>query len=202
MQRATDLKSLEILRVSLGRRIAERLDEGSGDSPVDGPAAGDMNDARGLILLDRNGELLETEIQAVLTRMSARTVRQFPVLNDDIALVEVLEEAGRRIAAKQERAGPIANLYGYAWVTIRSVATSFMRRGAVRLVQKTIEPEAGEALLTAAPAPHSTPEQIEQRILLREVLSKLSGEERLICVWKHAGFSSREISERNRGSAL
>jgi RNA polymerase sigma factor (sigma-70 family) len=155
-----------------------------------------MNDARRLILLGRNGELLETTIQAALTRLAARAVRQFPALKDDVALVEVLEEAGRRIAARQERAGPLANLYGYAWVTVRSVATSFMRRGSVRLVQKTVEPELGEALLTAAPARHSTPQQIEHRILLREVLSKLSTEERLICVWKHAGFSSQEISMR------
>lgn len=155
-----------------------------------------MNDARRLILLGRNGELLETTIQAALNRLAARVVRQFPALKDDVALVEVLEEAGRRIAARQERAGPLANLHGYAWVTVRSVATSFMRRGSVRLVQRTVEPELGEALLTAAPARHSTPQQIEHRILLREVLNKLSTEERLVCVWKHAGFSSREISMR------
>lgn len=155
-----------------------------------------MNDARRLILLGRNGELLETTIQAALNRLAARAVRQFPALKDDVALVEVLEEAGRRIAARQERAGPLANLHGYAWVTVRSVATSFMRRGSVRLVQKTVEPELGEALLTAATARHSTPQQIEHRILLREVLSRLSTEERLICVWKHAGFSSQEISKR------
>ena len=155
-----------------------------------------MNDARRLILIGRNGELLETTILEALNRMSSRAVRQFPVLKDDVALVEVMEEAGRRIAARQERAGPIANLHGYAWVTIRSVATSLMRRGSVRLVQKTLEPEVGEAVLAAAPARRSTPQQIEHRILLREVLSTLSTEERLICVWKHAGFSSREISER------
>lgn len=155
-----------------------------------------MNDARRLILLGRNGELLETTIHAALNRLAARAVRQFPALKDDVALVEVLEEAGRRIVARQERAGPLANLHGYAWVTVRSVATSFMRRGSVRLVQKTVEPEVGEALLTAAPARHSTPQQIEHRILLNEVLRKLSTEERLVCLWKHAGFSSQEISKR------
>ena len=162
-----------------------------------GFAAGDMNEARRLILLGRNGELLETELHAVLTRMSARAVRQFPALNDDIALVEVLEEAGRRIAAKQERAGPIANLYGYAWVTLRSVATSFMRRGSVRLTQKTLEPEESNALLTAAPTRHATPEQIERKILLGQVLRRLSSEERRICIWKQAGFSSQEIARRS-----
>ena len=155
-----------------------------------------MNDARRLILLGRNGELLETTIQAALNRLAARAVRQFPALKDDVALVEVLEEAGRRIAARQERAGPLANLHGYAWVTVRSIATSFMRRGSARLVQRTIEPEASEALLSAAPALSHTPQQIEQQILLREVLNTLTPEERLICVWKHAGFSSQEIAQR------
>lgn len=147
-----------------------------------------MNDARRLILLGKNGELLETTIQA------ARAVRQFPALKDDVALVEVLEEAGRRIVAKQERAGPLANLYGYAWVTVRSVATSFMRRSAIRLIQNTLEPAASEALLTSTPAVRCSPRDIDRQILMRQVLSKLSTEERLICTWKQAGFSSQEIS--------
>jgi DNA-directed RNA polymerase specialized sigma24 family protein len=155
-----------------------------------------MDDARRLILLGRNGELLETTIQAALNRLAARAVRQFPALKDDVALVEVLEEAGRRIVARQERAGPLANLHGYAWVTVRSVATSFMRRGAARLIQKTLEPQASAELLTSRPAESFTPANIEQQILLREVLSKLTSEERLICVWKQAGFSSQDISMR------
>ncbi|MDP3720059.1 MAG: sigma-70 family RNA polymerase sigma factor [Acidobacteriota bacterium] len=153
-----------------------------------------MNDARRLILLGKHGELLETTIQAALIRLAARAVRQFPALKDDVALVEVLEEAGRRIVARQERAGPLANLHGYAWVTVRSVATSFMRRGSVRLTQKTLEPGASEALLTAEPAVRATPQQVEQRILLRQILGRLSAEERRICLWKQAGFSSFEIS--------
>lgn len=160
-----------------------------------------MNYARRLLLLDRNGELLDTAVQSALNRMSSRVVRQFPVLKDEFALVEVLEESGRRIAARQRRAGPIANLHGYAWVTVRSVATSFMRRGSARLAQKTLEPRASEALLTAAPAVRATPHQIEQQILMRQVLKRLSAEERLICIWKQAGFSSHEISSRLRRSA-
>ena len=166
-----------------------------------GFAAGEMNDARRLILLGRTGELLETTIQAALNRLAARAVRQFPALRDDVALVEVLEEAGRRIAARQERAGPLANLHGYAWVTVRSVATSFMRRSAARLIQKTVEPRVSEQLLTSAPAVSCTPRDIEQQILMRQVLGKLSADERLVCIWKQAGFSSQEISRRVGRSA-
>lgn len=32
---------------------------------------------------------------------------------------------------------------------------------------------------------------------LREVLGKLSKEERLVCIWKRAGFSSRDIATFN-----
>lgn len=32
---------------------------------------------------------------------------------------------------------------------------------------------------------------------LREVLGKLSKQERLICIWKRAGFSSRDIATFN-----
>ena len=32
---------------------------------------------------------------------------------------------------------------------------------------------------------------------LREVLDKLSKEERLVCIWKRAGFSSRDIARFN-----
>lgn len=118
------------------------------------------------------------------------------------ALVEVMEEAGRRIATRQERAGPIANLHGYAWVTIRSVATSFMRRGAVRLIQQTLEPDASEALLASATSARWTPQDIEQEVLLGEVMRKLTPEERLICVLKNAGFSSQHISQRLGRSPL
>jgi DNA-binding CsgD family transcriptional regulator len=38
-------------------------------------------------------------------------------------------------------------------------------------------------------------EEIERGILLREVLAQLSPEERLICVWKKAGYSSQEIAQ-------
>lgn len=35
---------------------------------------------------------------------------------------------------------------------------------------------------------------------LREALSKLSRDERLVCIWKRAGFSSRDIAKHQGGS--
>ena len=61
------------------------------------------------------GSLSTLRSSEALNQMSPRIVRQFPLLHDDVPLVEVMEEADRRIAARQERAGPLTNLYGYAW---------------------------------------------------------------------------------------
>jgi len=155
-----------------------------------------MTNARRLMLVGKNGEALETTIQAALNQMRSRIVRQFPALQDEVALIEVMEEAGRRIAVKQQRDGPLANLHGYAWVTVRSVATSFMRRSAVRLMQQTLEHAASQQVLKSAPSATWTPQDIEQDILIQEILGRLTVDERQICLWKHAGFSSHEISNR------
>ncbi len=146
-------------------------------------------------LLDSNGKPLTERIQRALTRLLPRLRRQFPALQDEVALTEVMEEAGRRITLREERGGPIEKLHGYAWVTIRSVATSRMRRGSIRLIQKTLEPEASHAKLATVPAASGTAEEVERAILLREVLDRLSPEEKLVCIWKKAGWSSQEIAE-------
>lgn len=157
-------------------------------------AAGEMNDASRPVLVGEDGKPLDQRIQAALHRMMPRIVRQFPALQDEVALVEVMEEAGRRIAGREERSGLLEKLHGYAWVTVRSVATSYMRRSSTRLLQKTLDPAVSEALLSSAPAVTGTPRDIEQQILLRELLNRLTVDQRRICIWKRAGFSSEEIA--------
>ena len=153
-------------------------------------------------LLDSDGKPLAERIQRALTRLLPRLRRQFPALHDEVALTEVMEEAGRRIALREARGGPIEKLHGYAWVTVRSVATSHVRRGSIRLIQKTLESEASDARLASVPATAGSAEEIERNILLREVLDKLSPEEKLVCIWKKAGFSSREIAEHQGRSVV
>jgi DNA-directed RNA polymerase specialized sigma24 family protein len=46
-----------------------------------------------------------------------------------------------------------------------------------------------------------SPEELERRLLFRQVLKSLSAEERLICGWKRAGYSSREIADRRGTTA-
>jgi len=154
-----------------------------------------MEHLRTLGLIDSDGKPFAARIERVLSRLLPRLRRQFPALRDEVAVTEVMETAGRKIARREERAGPIEKLYGYAWVTVRSVATSQMRRGSLRLIERTLESDAAEALLASAPAAFGSAEQIERDILLREVRDMLSAEEWAVCVWKKAGRSSQEIAQ-------
>ena len=130
-----------------------------------------------------------------------RLQRQFPALQDEVALTEVFEEAGRRIANREQRAGPIEKLHGYAWVTLRSVATSWMRRGSSRLTQRTLGADESQAALSTVATEAGTPEQVERDILLREVFAQVTADERMVCIWKKAGFSSQEIAQHRGSSA-
>lgn len=152
-------------------------------------------------LLDGTGKPFDAHIDDVLVRLLPRLRREFPSLQDDVAFLEVLEEAGRRLVRRERRRGPLEKINGYAWVTIRSVAHSRLRQGPSSMLQRTVGSEAGEAELTRAAAADCAAEQVEQRILLREVLALLTRDEQRVCVWKAMGFSSREIASR-RGTTV
>jgi DNA-directed RNA polymerase specialized sigma24 family protein len=152
-------------------------------------------------ILDGRGRPLPPNIEQTLLDLAPRFQREFPAFRDDLSLVEVLEEAGRKIV-KTERASPIVRLHAYAWVTLRSVASSRLRRLNARLEQRTLTLEDGETAAESLPAKFGTAEEIERHILLREVLSVLTPEERLVCIWKMRGFTSEEIASRRGGTAV
>lgn len=154
-----------------------------------------------MTLLGVAGEPLDSRIAGALYRLVPKFRRQFPHLVDEAVITELLEKAGQRLVAREKSGGPIAKLHGYAWVTLRSVALSELRRGALRVARRTLESDAGLSRLATLPARFGRPEDVERAALLRELLSTLSREERLICVWKKAGFSSQEIAKRLGGSA-
>ncbi|MEK7993411.1 MAG: hypothetical protein AAB403_06355 [Planctomycetota bacterium] len=152
-----------------------------------------MEHLRSIGLLDSDGQPFDPRIERVLLRLLPRLRREFPALQDEVGLAEIMEEAGRRIRHREQR-GPIERLHGYAWVTVRSIAVSRMRQGPSKLNQKTLDSEAGHARLLATPTSRGTAADVEQAVLLRELLQTLSREERMICLWKKAGFSSQEIA--------
>lgn len=152
-------------------------------------------------ILDERGRPVSARVEQTLVSLVPKFQRSFPFLRDDLTLVEILEEAGRRIEKRERAAGRIERLHGYAWVTLRSIATSRLRRGDGRMAQRTLTAEEGEAALDATPTREGTADHIERTILLREVLDTLTPDERLVCIWKKAGFSSQEIADRRGGTA-
>ena len=160
-----------------------------------------MEHLRTIGLLDSDGQPFQPRIERVLIQLFPRLRREFPALQDEVGLAEIMEEAGRRIRHREQR-GPLERLHGYAWVTIRSIATSRMRLGSSKLDQKTLDPEAGNARLLATPSSRGTVAEVEQAVLLRELLQTLSREERMICLWKKAGFSSQEIALHQRRTVV
>ena len=155
-----------------------------------------MDRMRTLGLLDSNGKPLAERIQRALTKLLPKVRRQFPSLRDDLALTEVVEEAGRRIASREERGGPIEQLHAYTWVTLRSVATSQLRKPANRLIRDTVGSTAGEIYIAEVEASYGSPAEVERQILMREAMEALSEEERMVCIWKTAGYSAQEIATR------
>jgi len=160
-----------------------------------------MEHLRKLRLLDESGKPLGTRVEGVLERLLPRFQRQFPTFRDDVTLTEVFEEAGRRIVTREERSGPIEKLHGYAWVTVRSVAMSRMRLSATRMAKATLGSEQSQVALSVVPSAEGSPQQIESDVLFREVLAQLTPDEQLVCVWKKAGFSTKEIASY-RGSSV
>lgn len=160
-----------------------------------------MEHLRTIGLLDSDGQPFHPRIERVLIQLLPRLRREFPRLQDEVGLAEIMEEAGRRIRHREER-GPIERLHGYAWVAVRSIATSRMRLGSTKLTQKTLDSEAGSARLLATPSSQGTAAEVEQAVLLRELLRTLSREERMICLWKKAGFSSQEIALHQRRTVV
>lgn len=152
-------------------------------------------------ILDEHGQPLSPRIEAALLSLIPKFQRHFPIFRDDVALIEVLEEAGRKIDHREQSGGRIERLHAYAWVTLRSVATSRLRRSAGRLAQRTLASAESEMALRVVPARIGTPDEIEQTILLRELLVRMSPDERLVCMWKKAGFSSQDIAARRGGTA-
>jgi DNA-directed RNA polymerase specialized sigma24 family protein len=144
--------------------------------------------------VDQTGHPFSDRLQEVLRVLKPRLRRQFPSLRDDVVITEILEEAGRRIVEHERHVGAIEKLRGYAWVAVRHVATSRLRRASMRLQQQTLDSADSLSALADLPAERTSPAAIERDLLLAQVLNLVSAEERKVCIWKKCGFSSRQIA--------
>jgi len=147
-------------------------------------------------ILDERGHPLDPRIEEALLSLLPKFRRNFPAIRDDLAIVDIFEEAGRKIDHREKESGQINRLHGYAWTTLRTVAATRLRRGDGQLARRTFGAEEGTAAIDATPSRTGTPEDVERTILLRELLAQLSPEERLVCMWKKAGYTSQEIAKR------
>lgn len=118
------------------------------------------------------------------------------MIRDQVILVEILERAGQQIVEREEREGRVERLYGFAWITVRNVAISMLRRSPYLFEQPIVGSPEGAVVLSRLSAEESSPASIESDVLCSQVLSRLSSRERMIAIWKRSGFSSREIAQR------
>jgi hypothetical protein len=150
--------------------------------------------AHSVLLLDEYGQPLSARLQGALLPLAPRLQRDFPALNDDCTVTEVLEESGRRIAAREERKGPLDNLHAYAWVVARRMAALRVRCGEWAIASATLTGAASEVALRAMPSVFATSEHIFNDILCKELLADLNSIEQHIAKGKHAGQSDDEIA--------
>jgi RNA polymerase sigma factor (sigma-70 family) len=152
-------------------------------------------------LVDEDGKPLDPRVETALLSLIPRFRREYPPFHDDSLLVQALDLAAQKIARRERQAGPVENLYGYAWVTLRSVAVSWLRSGSGQVVQRTVTSASSARAIDGLSATAGSVDQIERQILLREILDRLTPDERLVCIWKKAGFSSAEIAAHRGTSA-
>ena len=147
-----------------------------------------------VLLLDEFGQPLSARLQSVLLPLAPRLQRQFPALTDDCTRTEVLEESGRRIAAREDRKGPLDNIHAYAWVVVRRMAALRLRHDQWAVASATLTSADSEIALRGMPSGFATSEQIYNSILYKELLAHLSPLEQQIAKGKSAGHSDDEIA--------
>jgi DNA-directed RNA polymerase specialized sigma24 family protein len=152
-------------------------------------------------LVDTRGQPLEGRLARVLRQLAPQLRREFPDLRDDVELIDVLEKAGERIAARETVCGPIERLYRYASITVHREAISRMRLLSHRLLHDAESIDAGLSLLELLQSPWHTAEQIEARVQVRELAAYLTPEENSVCNARRQGMSSKEIA-RLRGCTV
>lgn len=154
-----------------------------------------MEHLRRFRLLDERGKPLDSRIEGVLNRLVRKFRRWFPTLRDDLVITEVFENAGRKLAKREKEGGRVDKLYEYAWVTLKNAGTSWLRRPSSQLEQRSISADESETILSAIPAEYGSANAIEHGILMEEVMSHLSPEERLVFTLKvWCGFTSEQVA--------
>ena len=157
-----------------------------------------MNDLHTLGLIDGDGQPFDGRITKVLHQIAPRLRREFPALEDDVAVTEVLEEAGRRIVQCEVE----------AW-TARAAVWLRVGDDPERRAHASDEPGSLRPRVSRREAKSSScgssrrrarPSRSSGICLLKELLSNLSEEEQEVILFKKLGLSTAEIAERQQRS--
>ena len=73
-----------------------------------------MDQSRPITLLNDHGQPLSQHLAEVLVGLAPRCRRQFPSLCDYYAIVEILEEAARKIERREKHVGRIERLHAFS----------------------------------------------------------------------------------------
>ena len=150
--------------------------------------------AHSILLLDEFGQPLSARLQNVLVPLGTQLRRDYPALTDECMLTEVLEESGRRIAAREERKGEVTNLPDYAWIVAKRIAALRIRCGEWAVASATLPSDASETALRYLPAGFATSEQIFNELLCKELTSDLGPSDWAIVRGKQLGHSDDELA--------
>lgn len=153
-----------------------------------------MNSADNHTFLDRDGRPFDERMQAVLRVLHRRFRSRLPRIDDGLFVTEILEEAGRRTVTHEAEHGQVENLEAFAWRAVLNVAKSRFTRSSMRLDRATLDPSANDAVLRSLHARDGTREQIERDVLVQELLTHLTPQERNLYFWRAWGYTSREIA--------
>jgi DNA-directed RNA polymerase specialized sigma24 family protein len=152
-------------------------------------------------LLDQHGRPVPARIHDALLPLIPALVKWFPVLADEVLLLDTLERAARKLCRRERLSGPIAQIEVYAWVVLHRTATWRTRYRDGRLAQVLLESRVRSASLPSIPGRIGSAEQIESAVLWREVLAHLSADERRVFLLKRDGWTSEEIAQMRGGTA-
>ena len=97
------------------------------------------------VLLDEFGHPLPARLQDALLALAAQLRREYPALSDECLMTDVLEETGRRIAAREARKGEVTNLPAYAWIVAKRIAALRVRCGEWAVVSATLSSDVSDS---------------------------------------------------------
>jgi RNA polymerase sigma factor (sigma-70 family) len=145
---------------------------------------------RDLRYVDKSGQPLDSQMHATLHVVAPQLRRDFPSLIDPCVETEVLETAGQLVAEQVRRQGPLERLHAYTLKVARRLAWKRLRR------TETVRIADDPSLLEGLRAVHGTAEQTEAAIIQREWFSSLSADEQAVYRMRRAGYTIKEIADR------